>query len=191
MLLPRQTKDDWPRPNRSSSRRLIVSISRQADQRTSLKRTRALQRSWRASCEACSPCVARKCEAEWKPFGPLDTRKGGAEMSQEDRKQSRSSKKAVRRKARRQAEAAQKLVSKLNPGLWNKYDTVKMMRDIQGAKAVTTATGARNQVGGNYSTSAKFFSQLQEPVTASVKSAGKGMKGDAKDTSKKAAQLSL
>ncbi|CAM9650725.1 unnamed protein product, partial [Ectocarpus sp. 8 AP-2014] len=81
---------------------------------------------------------------------------GGAEMSQEDRKRSRSSKKAVRRKARRQvhmhttlwpnsgglrAEAAQKLVSKLNPGLGNKYEKAKMMRDIQGAKNVTTATG--------------------------------------------------
>ncbi|CBJ31506.1 conserved unknown protein [Ectocarpus siliculosus] len=116
---------------------------------------------------------------------------GGAEMSQEDRKRSRSSKKAVRRKARRQAEAAQKLVSKLNPGLGNKYEKAKMMRDIQGAKNVTTATGGEESTGREFSTSAKFFSQLQESVTASVKSTGKGMDGDAKDTSKKAAQLRL
>ncbi|CAN0390344.1 unnamed protein product [Ectocarpus sp. 12 AP-2014] len=113
---------------------------------------------------------------------------GGAEMSQEDRKRSRSSKKAVRRKARRQAQAAQKLVSKLNPGLGNKYEKAKMMRDIQGAKNVTTAP--EESTGREFSTSAKFFSQLQESVTASVKSAGKGLEGDAKDT-KKAAQLRL
>ncbi|CAN0080962.1 unnamed protein product, partial [Ectocarpus sp. 13 AM-2016] len=116
---------------------------------------------------------------------------GGAEMSQEDRKRSRSSKKAVRRKARRQAQAAQKLVSKLNPGLGNKYEKAKMMRDIQGAKNVTTATGGEESTGREFSTSAKFFSQLQESVTASVKSAGKGMEGDVKDMNKKAAQLRL
>lgn len=41
----------------------------------------------------------------------------------------------------RQADAAHKLVSKLNPGLGNKYEKAKMMRDIQGAKNVTTVTG--------------------------------------------------
>lgn len=40
-----------------------------------------------------------------------------------------------------QADAAHKLVSKLNPGLGNKYEKAKMMRDIQGAKNVTTVTG--------------------------------------------------
>ncbi|CAB1113499.1 unnamed protein product [Ectocarpus sp. CCAP 1310/34] len=115
----------------------------------------------------------------------------GAEMSQEDRKRSRSSKKAVRRKARRKAQATQKLVSKLNPGLGNKYEKAKMMKDIEGAKNVTTAAGGEESSGREFSTSAKFFSQLQESVTASVKSAGKGMEGDAKSTSKKAAQLRL
>lgn len=41
----------------------------------------------------------------------------------------------------RQADAAHKLVSKLNPGLGNKYEKAKMMRDIQGAQNVTTVTG--------------------------------------------------
>lgn len=40
-----------------------------------------------------------------------------------------------------QAETAQKLVSKLNPGLGNKYEKAKMLRDIQSAKNVTTVTG--------------------------------------------------
>ncbi|CAN0021815.1 unnamed protein product [Ectocarpus sp. 13 AM-2016] len=78
-------------------------------------------------------------------------------MSQEDRKQSRSSKKVESRRlceenissrdpclngaVDRQAEAAQELVSKLSSGLGNKYEKAKMMRDIQGAKNDTTATG--------------------------------------------------
>lgn len=40
-----------------------------------------------------------------------------------------------------QAETAHKLVSKLNPGLGNKYEKAKMLRDIQGAKNVTTVSG--------------------------------------------------
>lgn len=32
-------------------------------------------------------------------------------------------------------------MSKLNPGLGNKYEKAKMLRDIQGAKNVTTVTG--------------------------------------------------
>ncbi|CBJ31511.1 conserved unknown protein [Ectocarpus siliculosus] len=113
---------------------------------------------------------------------------GGAEMSQEDRKQSRSSKKAEEgRQAEsqataqsmldgavdRQAEAAQKLVSKLNPGLGNKYETAKMMRDIEGAKNVTTATGTplharctkqllTTQAGSTFLYSALFFSGRTE-----------------------------
>ncbi|CAN0358383.1 unnamed protein product, partial [Scytosiphon promiscuus] len=73
-------------------------------------------------------------------------------------------KKAVRRKARRQAEAAHKLVSKLNPGLGNKYEKAKMLRDIQGAKNVTTVTGDQESTGREFSTSTKFFNQLQESV---------------------------
>lgn len=40
-----------------------------------------------------------------------------------------------------QAETEQKLVSKLNPGLGNKYEKAKMLRDIESAKNVTNVTG--------------------------------------------------
>ncbi|CAM9618779.1 unnamed protein product [Hapterophycus canaliculatus] len=112
-------------------------------------------------------------------------------MTQKDRKRARSSKKAVRRKARRQAEAAQKLVSKLNPGLGNKYEKAKMLRDIQGAKNVTTVTGGEESTGREFSTSAKFFNQLQESVKSSIKSAGKGVEDEANKSGKRAAQLRL
>ena len=38
-----------------------------------------------------------------------------------------------------QAEAAQKLVSKINPGLGNKYEKAKMLKEIEGAKNVELA----------------------------------------------------
>eukprot|EP00904_Undaria_pinnatifida_P004878 jgi/Undpi1/151/HiC_scaffold_1.g00148.m1 len=119
---------------------------------------------------------------------------GGGEMAQIDRKRARSSKKAVRRKARRQAETAQKLVSKLNPGLANKYEKAKMLRDIQGSKNVTTFTGDEDSTGKEFSTSTKFFTQLQESVTATVKSGWKGAEADADGNGgkgKRAAQLRL
>ncbi|CAM9199068.1 unnamed protein product [Laminaria digitata] len=119
---------------------------------------------------------------------------GGGEMAQIDRKRARSSKKAVRRKARRQAETAQKLVSKLNPGLGNKYEKAKMLRDIQGSKNVTTFTGDGDSTGKEFSTSTKFFTQLQESVTATVKSGGKGAAAETDATNgngKRAAQLRL
>ncbi|CAM9604489.1 unnamed protein product [Sphacelaria rigidula] len=93
------------------------------------------------------------------------------EMNQVDRKRVRSSKKAARRKARRQVETEKKLVSKLNPGLGNKYEKSKMLKDIHSAKNVTTHTGDES-AGREFSTSAKFFTQLEEKVKAGVKSVG-------------------
>ncbi|CAM9269203.1 unnamed protein product [Choristocarpus tenellus] len=84
------------------------------------------------------------------------------EMNQEERKRARGSKKAARRKARRQVETEKKLVAKLNPGLGNKYEKDKMLRDIQSSKIVTSDMGS--STGKEFSTSHKFFSQLQQTV---------------------------
>lgn len=48
-----------------------------------------------------------------------------------------------------QAETAHKLVSKLNPGLGNKYEKAKMFRDIQAAKNVTAVSGMQYDSQGN------------------------------------------
>ncbi|CAM9747052.1 unnamed protein product, partial [Chrysoparadoxa australica] len=84
------------------------------------------------------------------------------EMDQDERRRARGAKRTAKRKRRKHAEAEQKLVAKLKPGLGNKYAEKKMLDDLKAARNVVDGEDVLD--GKEFSTSAKFFSNLQDQV---------------------------
>jgi U3 small nucleolar RNA-associated protein MPP10 len=85
------------------------------------------------------------------------------EMTQDERKAQRGAKKRVRRKERKQAEADERLVAKINPGLGNKYEKKKMLESIANAKNVTKGKEIEGSTK-QFTNSKEFFSRLQVRV---------------------------
>jgi len=94
---------------------------------------------------------------------------GDSELTQDERKQRRNSKKAARRKARKEKLADEKLVSRLQPSsIHNPYEKRKMREELQMARSKGKVTmGVRDQNDG-YGKSATFFQKLQNEVSQSV-----------------------
>lgn len=102
------------------------------------------------------------------------------ELDQKDRKRARSLKKTARRKARKEKQADEKLISRLQPGLGlnNPYERRKMREELSEARArgkVTTGETDMNEYGG----SGTFFKRMQEEAEQSIndrKTDGSGKK---------------
>ena len=76
-------------------------------------------------------------------------------------KRTRRVKKEERRKEKRRDEHEQKLISRVNPGMGNKYEKEKLMKDLRGDKRVVT--GERTETDTKSLTnSSTFFRNLQE-----------------------------
>lgn len=124
--------------------------------------------------------------------GRTSVLKGESEMDQTERKRLRNAKKSSRRKARKQKEADEKLISKLQPGLGlnNPYEKRKLREELQMARASGKVIVAKDNqgwqdeaaTGKEYQTSAKFFQKMQENVESMVH--GGGEDGRAKKRAK-------
>mmetsp|Transcript_2597 Transcript_2597/g.4218 ORF Transcript_2597/g.4218 Transcript_2597/m.4218 type:complete len:871 (+) Transcript_2597:124-2736(+) len=111
--------------------------------------------------------------------GRASVLKGESEMDQTERKRLRNAKKSSRRKARKQKEADEKLISKLQPGLGlnNPYEKRKLREELQMARASGKVIVAKDSqgwqdeaaTGKEYQTSAKFFQKMQENVESIVR----------------------
>lgn len=85
------------------------------------------------------------------------------ELAQGDRKRIRAAKKSVRRKNRKAQEAAQKLASRINPGLGNPYEVRKLTETLRGASNVQTGDQVRlDSTTKDFTSSSKFFERLQK-----------------------------
>lgn len=107
--------------------------------------------------------------------------RGESELEQADKKRIRSTKKAARRKARKEKQADEKLISRLQPGLGldNPYEKRKMREELAVARSrgkVTTGTADAN----NYGASGTFFKRMQEEATQAIR----GTKDSADKTEK-------
>ena len=103
---------------------------------------------------------------------------GASELTQEERKRKRRAQKRANRKAARQEEQDEKLASRLNPGLGNKYAKAKLKEELARARNVTRGTVSSGG-GSQYTDSSKFFARLQEQVRL------EGAEGAAGKTAKK------
>jgi len=93
-----------------------------------------------------------------------------SELDQGDRKRLRAAKKAKRRKARKEKQADEKLISRLQPGLGlnNPYEKRKMREELSLARAhgkVTTGAGDDN----DYGASGTFFKRMQQEAEQAVR----------------------
>jgi len=105
-----------------------------------------------------------------------------SEMTQEDRKRLRQSKKAARRKSRKAKLADEKLISRLKPelGLNNPYEKRKMREELQMARASGKVVEGKVEGNDDFKTSAKFFQKLQAGVQQQLHE-----DGDVKDKKRK------
>ncbi|XP_052283168.1 U3 small nucleolar ribonucleoprotein protein MPP10-like isoform X2 [Dreissena polymorpha] len=99
--------------------------------------------------------------------------KGDSEKTKSDRLRERQKKKKEKRIKRKEKDQRQKLIEKLNPGLGNKYSKDRALRELEKeSKApsshVTLLKDTKEKSG--LTSSKNFFSQLQEEVSAGIKS---------------------
>jgi len=93
-----------------------------------------------------------------------------SEMDQNDRKRQRQSKKAARRKARKEKEADDKLISRLQPGLGlnNPYEKRKAREELSLARARGKVTEGEKDIDTKFGSSGTFFKRLQAEVQQTV-----------------------
>jgi hypothetical protein len=77
------------------------------------------------------------------------------------RKRARRAKKEERRKEKRREEYEQRLVARVNPGMGNKYEKEKLLKEIRGDKRVVTGEQSTTNAKG-LTNSTTFFRNLQE-----------------------------
>src|SRR5690554_1678702 len=80
------------------------------------------------------------------------------------RKRVRRAKKEERRKEKRQEEYEQRLVATVNPGMGNKYEKDKLLKELRGDKRVVTGEQETTNSKG-LTNSTTFFRNLQEVMT--------------------------
>ncbi|XP_067667173.1 U3 small nucleolar ribonucleoprotein protein MPP10-like [Haliotis asinina] len=97
--------------------------------------------------------------------------KGETERTTEDKKRDHRAKKERKRARRKEREQQEKLVSKLNPGLGNKYSKEKALRDLEKmGKSDSSVTVMKSDSSKTSLTSSSaFFNKLQDEVTSHIK----------------------
>ena len=98
----------------------------------------------------------------------------------------RSAKKSARRKARKAKEADNKLIARAQPGLGlnNPYEKRKAKEQVSMAKAEGRITDGKADANSGYGSSSKFFRQLQDDVSKTLRDG----KPKEQDTKKRAAR---
>jgi U3 small nucleolar RNA-associated protein MPP10 len=101
------------------------------------------------------------------------------EMDQNDRKRQRQSKKAARRKARKEKEADEKLISRLQPGLGlnNPYEKRKAREELSLARARGKVTTGEREMDTNFGSSGTFFKRLQAEAQQTIHDHAPGNSG--------------
>jgi len=99
------------------------------------------------------------------------------EMDQTDRKRLRQSKKAARRKARKEKESDEKLISRLQPGLGlnNPYEKRKAREELAVARARGKVTEGERDLDIKYGSSGTFFKRLQAEAQQTVHDHASGL----------------
>eukprot|EP00536_Pseudo-nitzschia_multiseries_P009839 jgi/Psemu1/325798/estExt_fgenesh1_pg.C_2860013 len=102
------------------------------------------------------------------------------EMDQTDRKRQRQSKKTARRKARKEKEADEKLISRLQPGLGlnNPYEKRKAREELSLARARGRVTEGEKDMDSKYGSSGTFFKRLQAEAQQTVHDRASGQLDD-------------
>ena len=106
------------------------------------------------------------------------------ELTSDDRKRLRRANKSMRRRENHRKAAEEKLVAKINPGLGNKYESAKALREIRGDKRVVDARTMRQETDDqvkSFTKSSKFFSALQKQTEEEVQRKKAGIKGPVRD----------
>ena len=100
---------------------------------------------------------------------------GSTERIETDKKRDRRHKKELQKKRQKEAEKREKEVSKLNPGLGNKYSKAKALKVLENAEKQGNCTLKRikedKMKGKSVKSSTAFFNQLQNDALATVKDA--------------------
>jgi U3 small nucleolar RNA-associated protein MPP10 len=93
-----------------------------------------------------------------------------SEMDQNDRKRQRQSKKAARRKARKEKQADEKLISRLQPGLGlnNPYEKRKAREELAQARARGKVTTGEQDMDAKFGASGTFFKRLQAEAQKTI-----------------------
>ena len=93
-----------------------------------------------------------------------------SEMDQNDRKRQRQSKKAARRKARKEKQADEKLISRLQPGLGlnNPYEKRKAREELAQARARGKVTTGEQDMDTKFGSSGTFFKRLQAEAQQTI-----------------------
>ncbi|XP_046378079.2 U3 small nucleolar ribonucleoprotein protein MPP10-like [Haliotis rufescens] len=115
--------------------------------------------------------------------------KGETERTTEDKKRDHREKKERKRVRRKEREQREKLVSKLNPGLGNKYSKEKALRDLEKiGKSDSSVTLMKSDSSKTSLTSSSaFFTKLQDEVSSHVKH----RQADKKKSQKKTSSVKL
>ncbi|XP_071098708.1 U3 small nucleolar ribonucleoprotein protein MPP10-like [Haliotis cracherodii] len=111
--------------------------------------------------------------------------KGETERTTEDKKRDHREKKERKRARRKEREQREKLVSKLNPGLGNKYSKEKALRDLEKiGKSDSSVTLMKSDSSKTSLTSSSaFFTKLQDEVSSHIKHRQADQKKNQKKTS--------
>ena len=114
-----------------------------------------------------------------------------SEMDQNDRKRQRQSKKTARRKARKEKEADDKLISRLQPGLGlnNPYEKRKAREELSLARArgqVTIGETDSNKIGS----STTFFKKLQAEAQNTIRNGASEQNDDGLEKKEKSSRSS-
>ncbi|XP_046580189.1 U3 small nucleolar ribonucleoprotein protein MPP10-like [Haliotis rubra] len=111
--------------------------------------------------------------------------KGETERTTEDKKRDHRAKKERKRARQKEREQREKLVSKLNPGLGNKYSKEKALRDLEKmGKSDSSVTVMKSDSSKTSLTSSSaFFTKLQDEVASHIKQRQDDKKRGKKKTS--------
>jgi U3 small nucleolar RNA-associated protein MPP10 len=93
-----------------------------------------------------------------------------SEMDQNDRKRLRQSKKAARRKARKEKQADEKLISRLQPGLGldNPYEKRKARQELEMARSRGRVVAGEQDMDAKFGASGTFFKRLQAEAQQTI-----------------------
>ena len=130
------------------------------------------------------------------PAEVVDKKKGelvdDKEKTKTDRKREKREKKAKLKAKIKEKERKEKLVSKLNPGLGNKYSKEKALKQLEEAEKQGKVINLnKKKKDDSVKNSKSFFSNLQDEVKTHVREKGVEKKRKSKSNSMNAASLKL
>jgi U3 small nucleolar RNA-associated protein MPP10 len=109
---------------------------------------------------------------------------GDSELAPDEKQTRRRAAKASRRRVRRDKAAAQRLADRVNPGMGNKHETDRLVKELLagGNKAVTQGREA-GVTHSDFATSSKFFSRMQDEAKREAAKLAAASAGETADSS--------